>query len=104
MLDPDNQFHASCIAFYDERGYLSPKQVLALKSYVFSVDDIKRILGKPAESVEPIKEPNIIVESDVVKRRPPLPVTVAPKPKKKLSKKEQKKLNQLQKELDEIPF
>lgn len=96
MLDPDNQFHASCIAFYDERGYLSPKQVLALKSYVFSVDDIKRILGNPTKSVEPVKEPNVIVESDVIKRRPTLPTTEVPK---KLSK---KKLKKSQKEVQEL--
>ena len=51
LIDPNNEFHASCISFYNERGFLSPKQVQALRNYVFSVQDINRLTSSKQDKV-----------------------------------------------------
>jgi len=51
LIDPENTFHASCIKFYKERGYLSQKQLGALSSYCYSAEDIKRLTSKPKKHV-----------------------------------------------------
>jgi len=94
LIDPENEFHASCIQFYADRGYLSPKQLGALSAYRYSVADIERLTSKgkskpTTASVEEAPSP--------ARKTTALPSKVVAKPAKKLSKKQQK-------ELDSLPF
>ena len=88
LVDHTNSFHASCMAFYEERGFLSPKQLQALRMYCFSPEDITRLTSKEPQAIPVTK----VADEPTPYKRPKLPTTEAVKPAKKLSKKAQKKL------------
>lgn len=105
LIDPSNDFHASCINFYNARGYLSIKQLGALRSYCFSADDISR-LASSSDIVEPVKA---VEAPEVVTYKPtPTPAgvntTTAKVKKVKKVKKKVKKPKKSEYVWDEIPF
>ena len=94
LIDPMNEFHSSCIQFFESRGFLSPKQVQALKNYVFSVEDISRLVKTNTTHVEPVpcKRPTL---PGIVPVAVPEPIKV-----KKTSKKNKKNKRRAQSVID----
>lgn len=47
LIDTTLPFHASCVEQYEDKGYLSTKQIEALRNWVHSAETISRLIPKP---------------------------------------------------------
>lgn len=51
LIDPTLPFQQSCIEQYNDKGYLSAKQITALRAWVHSPESIQRLAPKKSEVV-----------------------------------------------------
>jgi len=50
LIDPSEEFHASCIKQFNTKGYLTPNQLLSLRNWAHSTDTIKRLIAGLSEA------------------------------------------------------
>lgn len=70
LIDPSEEFHASCIKMYQSKGYLTPNQLLSLRNWAHSTSTIERltagispaattpVVGTIVEPMEPVSVKN----------------------------------------------
>ena len=60
LIDPTSSFHADLIKFYNNNGYMTHKQLLALRNHTYSVNDILRL----TTSTVTVQEPKRVIKED----------------------------------------
>ena len=55
LIDPTNSFHADLIKFYNSNGYMTHKQLIALRNHTYSVNDIERLTGLTIIAAAPMQ-------------------------------------------------
>ena len=53
LIDPSQNYHAGCIDFYDNNGYLSMKQLAKLREWCHSSEAIERLTSVPEQPTAP---------------------------------------------------
>ena len=51
LIDPEDEFQASCIRQFYAKGYLSPNQLLSLRNWAHSIATIERLTAGTTQSV-----------------------------------------------------
>lgn len=60
LIDPSEDFHASCIKQFEKKGYLSANQLLSLRNWAHSVETIERLTaGVQPHTTTPVAEPAV---------------------------------------------
>lgn len=77
LIDPTNDFQASCIKQYNTQGFLSHKQLSSLREWAHSTEAINRLVAQlPTQETTATVEPEPVVTQTVSGRKMWTPVEI----------------------------
>ena len=67
LIDPEDEFQASCIKQFYAKGYLSPNQLLSLRNWAHSIATIERLTAGTIPATSPQVTPTVSTAEAKVK-------------------------------------